>query len=131
MANSDYLEELIINWLRGTNMPAAPAVLYLGLSTADPGDDAAGLAEPSGGGYARQVVSLGAPSQVGGAAQSLNSAQIDFNATTAWGLITHAALFDAVSGGNMLRHAALDNPRNIGPNDTLSVLVGSLIVEEF
>ena len=130
MANSDYLEELIVGWLAGTNMPAAPTTLYVGLSTADPGDDAAGLAEPVGGSYARQVVTLGGVSQVGGRAQAVTTVQVDFAATAAWGLITHAALFDALSGGNMLRHAPLDNPRNIATNDTLSFLVGALIVEE-
>ena len=130
MANSDYLEELVMNWLGGAAMPAAPTTVYLALSTADPLDDGSGLAEPVGGGYARQAVTFGAVSQVGGRAQHTNSAQIDFTATAAWGLITHAALFDAVSGGNMLKHNSIDTPRNIGSGDTFSVLTGALLSEE-
>ena len=130
MANSDFLEALIMEWLRGTDMPTAPATIYLALSTADPLDDGSGVAEPVAGVYARQVITLGAVTQVGGRAQATNSVQIDFVSTAAWGLITHAAIYDALSAGNLLRHALLDNPRNIGAGDTFSVLVGSLIAEE-
>lgn len=130
MANSDYLETLIMEWLRGSDMPSAPATVYIGLSTADPLDDGSGLAEPVAGGYARQAISLGAVVQVGGRAQSTNDAQIDFSASADWGLITHAALFDALSAGNLLRHAALDNARNVGSGDTFTILTGALITEE-
>jgi hypothetical protein len=42
--------------------------------------------------------------------------------------ITHWGLFDAQTGGNLLYHAPLTNPKTLDPSDVLSFPVGSLIV---
>lgn len=106
---SDVWEAEILDHVFDIGAYSAPTI-YVGLSTADPTDDASGLAEPSGNGYARKVYSSWsrATSTVD------NDGAITFaQATGSWGTITHFALFDALSGGSMLAHGVLDASRSI------------------
>lgn len=132
MPKSNYLEEAQLNWVRGTAMPAAPSAVYVALSTADPTEDGSAIAEPAGGdGYARQAATFGAPSQGANAATISNSAEVSFGAATgAWGTITHFAVFDAVSGGNMLYHGTLTASRVVGSGDTARFAAGQLVIGE-
>lgn len=101
-----------------------PATIYLALFTAAP-SDAGGGTEVTGGSYARQAVTLSAAS--GGA--SANSADITFPAATAdWGTVTHVALMDALSGGNMLMHTPLDASKTVNNGDTFKINAGDLDV---
>jgi len=100
------------------------ADIYVALSKANPTDDASGLDEHSGDNYARvnhnawDVASAGATE---------NNGAITFpQASAAWGTVTHFAMFDAASGGNLLFYGNLDNSRNIGQNDTPSFADGAL-----
>lgn len=102
-----------------------PATVYLGLSTADPLDDGSGLAEPSGNGYARKAITLGAAAS----RQVAQSGAVNFDqATGSWGTISHWALFDAVSGGNMLAHGALNTSKQVVSGNTPSVASGEVTV---
>ncbi len=132
MAKSDYLEIAVLDWLRGTAFPTAPTTVYLGLSTGDPGDDAAGLAEPAGAAaYVRQPVTFDPVIQVADRGRIVNSGAITFPTATAnWGTITHAALFDALTGGTMLYQGALAAPRPVGLGDAITFAIGDIIVEE-
>jgi len=126
---SAYVEQSIYDWMvLNTAMPATTANIYLGLSTADPVDDASGLAEPVGGGYAREIAAFGARGSVNGTGTSgSNSGIITFTtATGSWGAITHGALFDAISGGNMLAFWQWTVPKTIGVGDTFIVAIGDL-----
>lgn len=49
---ANYWENEILDHIFGKGSYTPPAI-YVGLSTAEPLDDASGLAEPSGNGYAR------------------------------------------------------------------------------
>lgn len=123
-AASDYLEnELLDHVLNGALYPTP--TIYLGLSAADPLDDASGLSEPSGNGYAR--VAPGSFTIVAGAA--VNAADIVFAlATGSWGTLTHFAIFDALTGGNMLLHGALDASINISTDQVARLLAGQLSI---
>ena len=107
---SDYWQDRILNHLFG-KADYAPPTVHVALSTADPLDDASGLAEPLGNGYAR--VELSASDWNTATSGSLsNTGDIIFpKATGSWGTITHFALFDAATGGNMLAHGALNQPK--------------------
>ena len=60
-----------------------------------------------------------------------NAAAISFpTATASWGTVTHYALFDAASSGNMLRWAALTASKTIGSGDTASFAIGALQMTE-
>jgi len=122
-AMSDYLEQGIANLIFRAVAFTPPAQLFIALYTSDPQDDNSGT-EVSGNGYARMLVAFDVP--VGGATQ--NSATITHPTATGddWGPITHAALFDALSGGNMLLHGALTTPRTILVGDSFRWTAGEI-----
>jgi hypothetical protein len=124
---SDYWENEILNHVFGKGDYAPPTV-YVGLSTADPTDSGAGLSEPSGNGYAR-VETTEADWNVAAGGLLGNANTILFGpASGPWGTLTHFALFDAASGGHLLVHGALAQPRTIGNGDSARFAGGELDV---
>jgi len=130
MAKTHYLSDQILNEvLRATNY-APPATVYVALFTT-PTDKNGGGTEVSGGGYARQAVTFGAPGPGVNGRKVANSAEVTFPVATAdWGTITHVAIFDAANGGNMLYQGAMEQSKTINTNDQLKFAVGDLSVEE-
>lgn len=115
---STYLEQAILNEvLRGQNY-LPPSNIHVGLFTSDPTDEDIGT-EVSGGGYARQAVTFGAPVKDGNNKSVVhNTNEIDFGiAASDWGNISYFGIFDAASGGNLLFHGELTNPKTILEND--------------
>jgi len=102
-----------------------PPTIYVGLSTADPLDTGAGLAEPVGNGYAR-VQTAAVDWNVAAAGANSNANDIEFpQASGAWGTITHFALFDAAAAGNMLSHSILTLEKTIDNGDTAKFAGGT------
>ena len=99
MSFSDQLEIDILDEVFGGTAYTAVATIWIGLSTADPGEAAAGLAEPSGNGYARVAIQNNIGNwraAVTGTKQ--NSAPLTFpEASGSWGLCTHFTLFNHVT----------------------------------
>ena len=129
---SDYLENQILNHLLRTGSYTKPSTIYVGLYSAAPSDSGGGT-EISGNGYARVQVgpgdsSWGAPS--GGNGTTTNLAAVSFPTPTGsgWGTVTHFALFDAATSGNMLMWGALDAPQVVGAGNTLTIPIGGLTV---
>jgi len=124
---SDHWENEILDHLFGKGSYTPPTI-YVGLSTADPGDDGTGLSEPSGNGYARVATSASDWNAASGGALD-NTNAIEFaEATGSWGTLTHFALFDASSGGNLLAHGALTQAKTIASGDTAQFAAGNLDV---
>lgn len=122
---SDYTENKFLDHIVGKTSFTMPTV-YVGLSTADPLDDASGLAEPVGNGYAR-VATTGATWEAASGGANQNTAAITFAvATGAWGTITHFALFDALTVGNMLAHGELGASQAITTNQIPRFATGTL-----
>lgn len=105
--------------------------IYIGLFTAAPGE-AGGGTEVSGGSYARAQLD---PSDSNWAATSggngvtSNLVAINFPAapTAAWGVVTHWAIFDAPTGGNMIIYAILTTSKTINNGDPApSFAIGAL-----
>jgi hypothetical protein len=121
---SNYLENALINaTLRNTSY-TSPTTVYVGLYTSDPTDADTGT-EVSGGSYARQAVTFGAPSN----GVSTNSAAIEFpQATGSWGTVGWIGIEDSLTGGNLLYHTALDASKTIDSGDIFKIAVGSLSV---
>jgi hypothetical protein len=121
---SNYLENALINaTLRNTSY-TSPSVVYLGLYTSDPTDADTGT-EVTGGSYARQAVTFGAPSN----GVSTNTAAIEFpQATGTWGTVGWVGIEDASTGGNLLYHTALDASKTIATGDIFKIAIGSLSV---
>jgi len=125
---SDYWENEVLDHLFDKGVYASPPALYVALSTADPGDDGAGAAEPAGGSYARVETSKADWAGASGGAVS-NAEAIDFaEATSAWGTITHFALYDAAMGGNLLVCGPLSDARTVAGGDTVRFAAGDLNV---
>jgi len=124
---ADYWENEILDHLFGKGSYTPPTI-YVGLSTADPTDDASGLAEPSGNSYAR-VATAGADWNVASGGAIANANDITFSeATGSWATMTHFALFDAASAGNMLAHGTLSVSKSISSGDTAKFASGDLDV---
>lgn len=122
---SDYTEDAVLDHLVGKTAFAMPTA-YLALSTADPTDDGSGMAEPSGMGYARKVTA-GADWNAASGGAIDNANDISFAAATgSWGTITHFALYDALTGGNMLAHGELTTAKPIGNTDVAKFTAGDI-----
>lgn len=124
---SDFLENELLDHVFSNAAYSPGATLYLALFTAAP-TDAGGGTECSGGSYDRADVANNAtnfPAASGGAKS--NGASLPFaTASGSWGLVTHWALFDANSGGNMLVWGALTADKTIDSGDTPSFAIGDL-----
>lgn len=128
---TDYLEGQLIAHLFRTGSFTKPTVLAVGLFTAAP-SDAGGGTEVTGGSYARATLNpldanWAAP--VGGNGVTSNSSTITFATPSAtWGLVTHFAIFDAASAGNMLFWAPLTTSKTINSGDSVTFPAGLLTV---
>ena len=119
MSFGNYLEEAVIkHCFKGTAL-TQPTNLYVALFTTDPAEDASGT-EVTGGSYARKLHnSWDFDGQVGGAYQASNNGAVTFATATAnWGTVTHFAIFDALSAGNMYAYGALDTSKAVNNGDT-------------
>lgn len=124
MALSDYAENAVLDHILGTAAMTAPGQVYIALYTAAPGD-AGGGTEVSGGGYVRAAIDFAAAAD--GSASS--SAEVSVTASGAdFGTISHWALFDAATGGNMLVHGAFDSSREYLDGDTVIIPAGGITV---
>ena len=122
---ANYWENEILDHLFGKGSYTPPTI-YVGLSTANPMDNASGLAEPSGNSYAR-VATNGADWNTASDGTIDNANELSFpEATGSWGTLTHFALFDAASAGNMLAHGSLNVSKSISSGDTAKFSVGDL-----
>lgn len=128
-AMSNYLENKLIDYVFRAQSFTAPATLYFALFTAAPSDTGGGT-EVSGGSYARVAVTAGLTQMAGTQAAgsttassgtggtTSNNATITFPAPTGnWGAITHMALFDASTSGNLLVWGALDTGKTVNNGD--------------
>lgn len=130
---SDYLENKLIDHLFRGQAYSAPATLHVGLLTAAPSDTGGGT-EVSGGSYARVAVTgslanwagtQGAGTTTassGNSGTTSNNGAITFPAPTAnWGVVTHFAIYDAASGGNLMFYGALSASKTINNGDAAPV----------
>ena len=140
---TNYLEDKIINHLFGDATGAsgadhytAPTTWYVGLQTASPTDAAAGT-EVSGGGYVRQSVSAWTLA-TGGTAQASNTASLTWPAaTTDWGTVVTAGVYDGSGGGaNLIAFENLTktdfstaNPKVVSTGDIFKIDAGNLKIQ--
>lgn len=124
---STYMENAIINLMRSTAFTQIAAYVALFKSPVTDNELEAGTItnEVSGGSYARQLAGLSAPSD----GVSSNSADITFpQASANWGTVTHVALMDEASAGNVLMYSALDASKVVDSGDTFKINAGDLDV---
>lgn len=132
-AASNFLEnELLDHALRGTaGAYTAPTTLYLALFTSDGGletNDSSSQTEISTSGstnYARETIAFDAASS----GSTSNTSTVTFTAAGAnWGTVTHVAIMDQSSGGNVLFHGAVTTSKTIETGDTFQVSASNLTI---
>jgi hypothetical protein len=120
---SDYTENAVLNHLFRNTALSSPAAVYLALYTVTP-SDAGGGTQVSGGGYARQAITFGAPS--GGVIA--NTSAVSFTASgAAFGDVVAVGIFDASTGGNLLAWDGITTA-TVGDGDTITFGIGDLTV---
>lgn len=129
---TDYVENALLNWLKGVTFPAAPAAVYVGLFSAAPSDAGGGTEVTTtirvAGRVAATFGSIGAGS--GTASQIANNAIVDFGTAAGGATVTHFGIFDAASAGNLLGWAALSTPQTVSANNVVSFAASALTVSE-
>ena len=121
----NYAENKILDHIVGKTAFTMPTA-YIALSTADPTDAGTGLAEPSGNNYSRKQTA-GADWNAAASGSIANATDQSFpEASGSWGTITHFAIFDAASAGNMLAHGSLSASKAVGAGDVLKFAAGNL-----
>lgn len=123
MSFTNDAETRTLQWLFTTGSPTRPTAWYIGLFTAAPGETGGGT-EVSGGSYVRMEVTL---SVTGDTAS--NTAAVEWpTASASWGTVTHIAIFDALTVGNMLSYATLTASKTIASGDVLRIPASSLTI---
>ena len=134
-AASNYLEnKLLDHTLRyGTAPYTGASTLYLALFTNTSSNAAANLeagtltdeVTTSSSAYVRKAITFAAASS----GSSASNATVTFDAATAnWGTITHVAVMDASTSGNVLFYGAVTTSKTIETGDTFQVSSGNLTI---
>ena len=135
-AATNHTESLALTWLMTTSSATRPTAWYVGLFTAAPTDAGTGSGtevSTSGTAYARKQVTFsvnttGTSPNITTRAQ--NTATLLWDPATAnWGTVTHLAVFDASTGGNMLFYGALTANKTIDSGDAFQILANNLSIE--
>jgi hypothetical protein len=114
MGMTRYLRKKLGDHSIGKAAFTMPTTVYIGLFKDDPTDAGTLTQEVAAAGYARIAITslFGAFDLTTGLA--INSNDVDFGIPAAnWGTVTHAAILDASTSGNMLYFGALPAARMI------------------
>lgn len=132
-AASNYLENKVLDHVLTATSYTAPSTRYLALFINTSGNAATNLeagtltdeVSTSGTAYSRQTVTFASASS----GTSATNATVTFSAATAnWGTITHVAVMDASTSGNVLFWGAVTTSKTIETGDTFQVTSGNLTV---
>lgn len=132
---SDYAEAKVADHIFRTSSFTKPSGLWIALCTSAPSDSSTGstIVEPSTGGYARY--SMGAPADATWTRASsttnavANAAAISWTASGGnYGTISHVAIVDASTAGNVICHGALTASKTINDGDTFTLAIGALSI---
>lgn len=110
MAFTTYLSDAVLNHVFRNAALASPANVYAALLSAVTDEEAGTVTEFSYVGYARVVITFGAPAAGAGGRQVANSAKVTFGKKTDAGSVTAIAIgvYDAAAAGNLVDIIPLD-----------------------
>lgn len=131
---SDYLEDKLLDHTLRNTAFTSPTNVYVALFTSDPSVgntdellEAGTLTnEVSGNGYARKEATFSAAS--GGSITTSGNITFDPANGGDFGTITHVAIMDAVTTGNVLFYGQLATEKLIQDGDTFQITAGNLTV---
>lgn len=113
------LTHQLLNLVFRNQAYTAPTAWYVSLHTANPGES--GTNEVTGGSYARQSVTFNAAA----ALKVENAALATFTSMPAV-TITHAAVWDSLSGGTLLAYGSLTTARSLSLNASVELAAQDL-----
>lgn len=124
---SNYCQSNILNHIFSKSNFSSPEI-YIGLLAHEPNKDGTSISEPNCPSYARVLTNASFWDEAfEGAIENISN--ITFNmACENWGKITHFALFNAVTGGNILAFGRLSPSKEINSGDISKFAPGDLIV---
>ncbi len=125
---SDYLERKLLDHALGTTTYTKPTNVYIALHTANPTEGGTGT-EVTGGSYARKVMTFSAAATVTSVTSASNASDIVWTALPST-TVSHVAIWDASTGGNMLYYAPLSANKVIASGDGYTISTGQLVVQE-
>jgi hypothetical protein len=130
-AASNYLENKVLDHTLRNTAFSQPSALYLAVFKNTSGNAATNLEagtltdEISGNNYIRKSIAFNAAS--GGT--SASTATVTFDAATGdWGTVTHIAIMDAETSGNVLYWGALTTSKLIESGDTLQFVANNITI---
>lgn len=117
MPKSTYAINAMLNVLLRDTAYTTPVTVYIGLLN--------GTTEATGGSYARQSITFGAPSS--GTCTSTNTQTFtNMPAIT----VDHVGIYDASSAGNQLYNAAVTVSQVVNAGNTVTIATGGVTVSE-
>lgn len=122
---SDYVEGKVLDHLLRVASFSQPTGLYVALFSAAPSDAGGGTEVTTTIRVAGRVAATFGAASSG---SSANSALVDFGASAGTATITHFAIFDAASAGNMLVWGSVTTSLSITPGINVSFAIGALTV---
>lgn len=132
MGKSNYLEDKLLNWIKGTAFGTAPSAVYVGLFSVTPADSGGGTEvtttiDATG----RKAVTFGSITTNTGANTMANNADVDFGDADGAATLVAFGIFDASSAGNLLYWAPLTGqPITIVTGNLVKFATGALVVSE-
>lgn len=122
MPKSTYSINAALNVFLRNTAYTTPTTIYVALFNGNP---ESGGTEATGGSYARQTVTFGAPS-AGTVTSTSAQAFTNMPAMT----VSYIALYDALTVGNRLYSAAATSSKTTNAGDTVSIASGAITVSE-
>jgi hypothetical protein len=122
MSATTYLANKVLDHVLRATTYTAPAAVYAALFTTAPGVGGTGT-EVSGNSYARVAATFSAAAS----GATSNSGTVTFPTPTgSWGTVTHFAIYDASTSGNMLAFGTLTASKSISSGDSVTFEAAAL-----
>ena len=122
---STYTQNAILNWIKGTAMPAAPAAVYVGLFNGDPTDAGSGGSEVTTAIRTAGRVTATFGTIIGNTSIA-NSSDVDFGQAAGSATVSHFGLFSAASAGQLLASGSLASSQSITATNLVKFATGAL-----
>lgn len=136
MSFTNYLEHATLDFMFGATAFTPSGTLYVGLSTTTPGEDASSFTEPSSAsGYSRASIpnvkastsGWSSAAQLSTSGEIHNQGIVSFGTASGnWGTITHAGVWNSLTGGNLLTVNALTVQKSPTSGDVISFPSGAI-----
>lgn len=125
---STYLQDKLLNWIKGTAFGTAPTSVYVALFSADPTDAGTLTNEVTTTIRVAGRVAATFGTVTSGATSSIaNSADVDFGTAAGGATVTHFGVFDAASAGNMLGSGTISGG-TITTGNAVKFVAGALTI---